>query len=98
MARLAEPDLVAAPLRLEHQREGGVPGDLDAGQRIHHEEEFHCASIMNRRGSPRRCYDSHTARVGPEQLPRPVTLWSRPWWAKGARVRACASGSTVSTG
>ncbi len=45
VARLAEPDLVPARLRLQHQGEGRVASDLDPGQRIHHEEELHTGSL-----------------------------------------------------
>ena len=41
VARLAEPDLVAAGLRGQHDGEGRVAGDLQTRQRVHHEQKLH---------------------------------------------------------
>ena len=87
VAGLAEPVLVPAGLRLQHQREGRVAGDLNPGQRIHHEEELHGSDLSpENRLRPQRC------------LVLPPGAGARRGSATGARGRACASGSTGSTG
>ena len=46
VARLAEPDVVAARLRRQHDRERRVARDLQAGQRVHHEQQLHLRLML----------------------------------------------------
>ena len=54
VARLAEPDLVLARLGRQHDREGRVARDLQAGHRVHDEEELHGSILAPNRRSRRR--------------------------------------------
>jgi hypothetical protein len=93
VARLAEPDLVVARLRRQHERERRIARDLQAGERIHHEEHLHGRHlIVAAIGSARPPRRQPPPPARPRRRPAP------PSWAGGAQARACAAGSKGSIG
>ncbi len=106
VARLAEPDLVPARLRRQHDGEGGVARDLQARQRVHDEEQLH-ESIVARNPTARR-RDRRCRQGRPPAHPQAQAWCPAPYlalcpalylsWARGARAHACAAGSRGSNG